>query len=511
MKREVEFIRTNEELGCDVKLFLEKKVCIEDMKVKLELELKRKDNIRPIKKRYLPSEITERNIAKLNDYGLILDEYEATTVINRIKYMSNFSSKENQKYYHENIGWLELDNGIAFRGSRLIGSNLISNLIEDKFKLSKSGNIKGWLEGINSLILEDGYLALIVVIGFTSVLTKLFNLDNHFGSLVFNLHGGLSSERDIIMRMLNSIWGDPSIEDKGLYKVFNGNIKKVIESINGNEGLSILVKNMDKKGLSNLVNEIQIKHVDSTLVLSSEKEILNPNDIRNIINSDYITEVDLDIYKNDNLKDNISYINKFIRQNYGHAGEKYVEYIFEKGINIVLDEYYLMLENVEMDLNNRKISIGKAAKVAIVLLTATYIKESLKLEINIDQLKDVMLRLEDDIKKEKEKYKLALEDIVDYFNKNKTKYILRKEDIKANSEGLYEFNGEGELEKIIIPNPKFKEIMQGLGYDNISILKVWDDKGIIEHDIGRYDKKIRFGVENPRCVVIKVKDGEMVD
>lgn len=511
MRKEVEFIRTNKDLRCDVKLFLSKGVCIEDMKVKLELELKRK-GIKPVKEEYLLGEIKESKITKLNDYGLDLDVYEVITLVDKMKYMSTQSSGENEEYYHKNVGWYEPHNGRVFRANHIIGSNLKSKLSEDKYILSKKGCIDDWLESINNFIMEDRYLALIVVIGFTSILTKLFNLENQIGSLIFNIHGGLSTERDMIMNMLNSIWADPFIKDKGLCKVFNDKVKNSIDLVEGNEGLSILVKNMDKKGICNLVNEIQSKNIDSTLVLSSENEILNPNDIKNILNKDNITEIDLDIYSSDKLKKNINIINKLIRQNYGHAGEKFVEYIFEKGIDMVLDEYYLMINTVEMDLNEREISSGKAAKIAIVLLTAIYMKESLKLIIDIDQLKEVIFRLDDDSNIEKEKYKLAFEDIVNYFNRNKSKYILKGEDIKANSEGLYELNDEGVLDSIIIPNTKFKEIMDSLGYDKNRILRVWNEKGILVNEPGRNDKKVSYGVGSPtRCIIIKVKDGELLD
>ena len=503
VRKKLEYLLADTDVESNTNLYLEKFTCIEDMKVEYELGIER-EGVGFAKERFLPSSINAI-VGKLNNYGLNYSEFTLKTIVQSIK--DTVNELETQ-YYHKDLGWGVVNGEIVFKSNKIVGSEIESSFRDENYSIKRKGEINTWVNGMNKLILTNENLELILVYGFISILVSIINKNLYIGNYLFNCYGGMNFERDLLINILKSIWTEPVTKEDIVYKVDNGKVNKLVESLSCETGYSILIKELDNKSVVNLANTILSSSLNSTVILNTDQSILDNN---NVFNRENINEVDLDSIDVEEFQKNSREIEKIVKNNYGIAGEKFVEFLLELGIGNILEEFEKIKEKIEIEpeivevMNTRKLN---EEKIAVILLTAKYLKKALGLDIETKRLKNTLLQFELENEVEVRKYSKALRSIYDYYERNKSKFVLKGDDIKSNTEGFLGTDIDGNIEKLIIPRPVFNNIIESLGYNSLRTLRTWKKKMLIEtENESRYDKKITNWTANPRCIVILVKEG----
>jgi len=507
------------------KVFLSKWLSIETKEDLIRFDIERKglgNECLTLK----PNEFNEKNISKLKDYGCYLNDWQIRNLIYHI-YPSELENLE-YYYYHEGIGWCDIDNSKAFRHNELLGVNISSVYTGTDYNLSAKGTLENWKKGIQNHVIGSKYLEVVLATAFTSPLISLIGDDNITKSIILNISGSSSIEKNTVISLALSPWGYPGKGNRGLMKTWNGSDKGIFSCLRGNKGITIAIDDTSltsKKDFTQMIYRLALgeahsahnrngkarekENWETTIILSSKIPILEALDIDRTEAKARIFEINCAEGMLTLSQEHAKSIEKFVFNNYGHAGEIFVRYLIKNGLDKINNRY----EEIKASLSKRTTKIGISqraiSKLTLIYLAAELINKSLNLNLNLNQIEQTILEIE---KKQYEKssiYIQAYNSFIEYFLDNQNQFIIKelREKIDANHLGIYEVDRDGKPLKIMIPCNKFKILIEKLGHEKLSVIQGWEKEGLLKHDKGRYDKNINFGMR--RCkgyeIIIKGK------
>lgn len=475
---------------------------------------------------YKLSEINQKNLTKLMDYGFYINEFEIAEIVDSIKQ----KVKELKPiYFYTNVGWIDINKNKMFRGFNLLGNNLKfnSNYRGEEFDLKSKGSLENWVDEVRRNITGNKLLELILSAGFAAPLINILSQYNKIKGLIINLNGLKTTQKNSAIKLALSPWGNIDLTEKSLLKRWNGEKNKDFNLLKGNFGLpigindiSINERNRFIKWIYELTSEelyidraqyygTQRENSWQTIIFSStEDSIVEEIERKKSYIQNMILEIDCD---ETSLMDDINNILSSISNNSGKAGEEFIKYILKQGFENVYMKYETVKksfidkikvnkdndEDMKVDMIYRSIE-----KLSLIQLSAILVNEVFNLNFDIERLEEFLLSIDRKFYDYTPTYQKLLNEIIGYFTINQFKFAKNDEKKKSGSIGIYETNEKNLLSKIKISNDNFKKIAESIGYNYLNIKRELKKHNYLECEKGRYDKKFKFGNVKTRGIVI---------
>lgn len=497
---------------------------IDTQKVKLEVEFFNGDKI--ISKTFDRSILTKSGIETLIQYGVCYDTDKPKRLLDYLLISEQFADIE---YVHTQLGWGEIDGKKVFKSNKLISaedSNLKSKYI-GSLDLEPKGDRDKWFEMIKSEVVGNIPLTTVMLAGFASPLLGFLNEKYDLGSILFNLSNSSSKGKTTAAMLATSVFGNPAI-DKSTMITFNATNNALVsfaskcnshtialdEAIistasDVTKQLYTLCAGRDKLRL-NTDSELKEATSFSSFIISTAEYDLIPDSSTNGIRA-RVFEL------NDTFTtsaENSVKIKSTVTENYGYAGNEFVEFIMKEKIDKI-EEDYLLCQKALMTKYEEKLTFKSKgeltervfSKLAIILQAGAYFNECFGIEID-DNLIDYLLSIEKHINENSDRTKYLLDCILQFVAINENKFITEHNCYgfppSAPWGRIIKTNSETE---IIILKSKADEIFKDNKIlDSKNLLNTLKRKGILDCESDRLCKRYTLGRKGnkPSCYIFKI-------
>ncbi len=416
------------------------------------------------------------------------------------------------KYTHKTLGFKTYNNKKLFLLKNCIG-DLDSTYCDDRFKF-ELGSADEFDKFVTDEIMPTAETQLALVMGLTSVLASDIDDYADVKTIVMNLCGASSTGKTTIAQFIASLWGNAAIGNQSMVRTFNGTTNAIFTAIEGINGVPIILDDATtasylnksqlvyqlaqgeaRSRMSNYGQEVKQGLPWSGLaVITSEAPLLSSAENRLGLLARVIDTNNIVWTKDANHS---SEIKRFIQNNYGHIGSKYVEEYMKlekSDIKRLFDESReeLLAEIKDKDgLTERVVS-----KLATICSTAKLIKPLLGYEIDVESITKLLVGFEASSVDNRHVALKALDVIKNYISEN-YKYFNRNSmdcsdwtTTSGKLQGRLEFFGEVMI--ATLTSQKVREILESNRfYEFETILKYWGDNDAIKKQSGRNTVNIR--------------------
>ncbi len=498
-----------------------KYIDIDTNKIKLEFDIFNGDTI--ITKVFDRSILTKSGIETLIQYGVCYDTNKPKRLLDYLSVSEQFAEIE---YFHTQLGWDEIDGNTVFKSNKLISAD--NSELRSKYlgslDLEPKGDRNKWFEMIKSEVIGNIPLTTVMLAGFASPLLGFLNEKYDLGSILFNLSNSSSKGKTTAAMLATSVFGNPAI-DKSTMITFNATNNALVsfaskcnshtialdEAIISSASdvtkqLYTLCAGRDKLRL-NTDSELKEAAAFSSFIISTAEYDLIPDSATNGIRA-RVFEL------NDTFTtsaENSVKIKSTVTENYGYAGNEFVEFLIKEKINNIEKDYikcqnallenYLKKNSVKGELTERVFS-----KLAIILQTAIYFEECFKIEIN-DKIFNYLLDIEKNIGKVSDRAQFLLECIRQSVEDNNKKYITETTRYSPDSP-LGEIKNNGLKTEITILKSEAERIFQANNiYDAKGLLHILKTRGQLKCEKDRQYKKLKLNKHDSvrqKCYVFVV-------
>lgn len=460
--------------------------------------------------------LKKNNISDLLQYGASFNDNNTQDIIDYLLLCDEKAPIENS---HIKLGFCDINNKIAFKSSILISTDDTTSTYTGSLELSPKGDINVWIEMIKNEVLGNTPLELALVLGFASPILAFLNTKYDFGSVVFNFSNESSKGKSTAGMLASSVFSRPMIKH-GTMINFNSTNNALIKFISDCNAHTVII---DEGGTSvnndykNLLYTIcsgndklrlntdgalkETQNFSSFIITTAEFDIVDENAPKGIMARAF--QINDTFTKSAENSDNIK---TTVLRNYGFAGIVFVRHLLEK-INVLEEDYIkakkILIEKVDIvqELTDRIIS-----KFAILLVTASYIKEIFKFDINLEQFSKYLLKLENNIGLKANPEQKLMDIISQFFVSNISRFKNGfKSDLVSNAMGMYEINDR--TIKISILKKEFEKFVKSNNLVNYKvILKKLCEKKLLVHEKDRLYKRIRLATKSPlvSCYIFKL-------
>ena len=421
---------------------------------------------------------------------------------------------------YSTVGWFKYKDDLLFRTNRVITDYKdIQSIYQynGNFQLEPkiyNNDYNLYIDYLNKALVTSGSM-FAVVVGLSSALVSLLKHSIQIENIFIHLFGDSSSGKSTFLKLAVSMWGNPT--SPPLVSEWNSTVNAIYATLSGNLGIccgideascsnsdfSTLIYNIshgrDKAKCNKDSSLRKEKTWQTTIISTAEESLLDKTKRNNGIKARCLEFFNLDITQNSNHAD---YINNFIIQNYGILGEKFVELLYKKSINIIINDYNICRKYFEKKIQNKtNISDRLIKTYAVLLQTAIYIK---KLDIAIESIMivDILIEHHNSMIENSNPVNEIINIITDYVVSHKNRFPTIR-DCSSN----YDMDCEGVIQdgKLYIIDTIFKEIILKNKFSDFTLVKKWlFNNGYLEKHHSKYYKyKIINGIKT-KCYEIKI-------
>lgn len=457
--------------------------------------------------------LTSLGMKELLRMGVLYDERQ-TKELQRYLMISAYNAET--ETVHKTLGW----NGDIFLSSKSFSENKTSSKYIGGIDFSPKGSKDTYLDMIKEQVLQHTPLLFVWLIGFCSIILNYLNKHFDFGCLIFALNN-LSSKGKTTSAMLSASIASNPIFDKGLITNFSGTSNAVLNFVSQSNGHTVVLdeagtaealqsrkllyqmcSGRERKRLNTSGKLKETAEFNSAIIVTGEYSIIEssaPNGIRARI-FELTDELTLN-------SEHSSIIKTTVLNNYGLLYEDFITYVFNY-LDDILDDYKSISEVLKMGFQGVKGELTDRVleKLAVIYLTAYYVKDCFELELNLEDVKEYIYTLENRINTEADLSDKALDCILDYISRNSYKFIRTNiSDCESCVEGkIIQINNSVEISilKSVADN-----ILSKSGFENnITIARKWQQKGILTTEGDRTNKRIKITADLPLlpCYIFKL-------
>lgn len=430
--------------------------------------------------------LTKNELPFLLDSGLDVAGYKLKPALS---FIDQHEKLHKPQYYHDKLGWAIFEKQLVYKHQNVIGPKKTFSNYKGNFLIEPYGDVQKWRAIIKQWVVGHTPLELMLAAGFSAVLVGLLNVSKKadVDSLIFHLAGNSTTGKTTAVMVAVSAFGSPSMKN-GLLQSYNGTKNAMIGMLTGNYGTPIVfdessMNRMNKQALSGLLYEIaqnmerarmdkdaNVKEIDTwaTSVFSTGEHTMvgnsNANEgIRARVFEFVNVEWTKDAVASDQLKE-------MLLNNYGNAAPYFIRYLQKVGLENIYKKWEEYKKQLSKDMPPSKFKDRIGNKFALVLTAAHYVNESLKLNLSVSAISDMLIQQEERSMGERELgpkfYRLLKEKLIQY--KRNFKFDRR------DNTGDYEIWGfieekKGKTYCYILPSI-FEKLVGELGFSDSSIL-----------------------------------------
>lgn len=446
------------------------------------------------------------------NYLIVQNNFRNLVYSELLRQTNSLIAKNKFNYEHKCLGWVELNGKNIFLLDR---TNLMNGYFSKCIR-STGTFVKGNEDEYDKMLEENVFnntsMTLAYMLGFCSVVSSLISDDRDVGVLIVGLTGRSTTGKTTALKLMASIWGDPS-ELKGTTILRNNASEKAFTTqCSGLYGYPILWDDLftnskikvddflyeKSKGTQRVVSTTNGDNDFSRMGYSGLVAITGEESLVEKTNGSmglYARIIDFHEISWTSSGQNATEIKNVISQNYGFKAKPYVEYIQSLEKSYLLEDYDECVEIVNSRIKFQDDFTDRISKkYAIILLTIKLVNKCFNLTLDENQIIDFALKIEEEQYQERDKGRLAYEFIYSYYMANKNKFDIKFKDlnneIKASKlprEG--KSIEEGKDVNLYISCSIVKKILNNNSFPQLdSYKKEWKDKGYTKCEKNRYDK-----------------------
>ena len=422
-----------------------------------------------------------------------------------IDYLIKSDSIAKMKFSFSKLGWCVSPLGeLIFKGYKAFGSTQ-PMLYGGNLDLTPTGKLKKWVCLVKDEIINNIPLSFVLCLGFSSPVLQFLNLTHDLGSIFFNIVQDSSKGKSTSEMLAISVFANPKLND-GTLITYNGTDNAISDYISSCQGFTV---GLDEVGMNNTSNFPKLLYVltsgRSKLRLngdSSQKEVKRYSSVivstgeYNIIQEDTPLGLKARVFELKNQMtssaESSDIIKKTIIQNYGLAGEIFIEYLLTKITEIEKDyekEFDHLLSHCKKE---NKLTKRIFSKLAVISLSAKYANDALNLELNLSEIKKYILKLENEISTEKTPEEFLIDVIQKDVVLHGNKYSYNSTSEFDKGYGAIRHRNDGYVEVCLTENSFFRIV----NMHNISnwknILHNLRDIGILITEGDRLTKRLKI-------------------
>lgn len=406
--------------------------------------------------------LSKFGLKTLFSYGVRFNETDIDEVN---KYLMNTDMKAEIVYGYSKLGWDKIDNNLVFRYNHLIANEQLSKeyIYNGSICLNHKGTLDEWCNMIQNEVCGNIPMIYLLMASFSSPLLSMLNYTHDFGSVLFCLCNSSSKGKSTTAMLCASIYSSPVL-NKGVAISFNGTENALQEFLSQINGLSVVFDELGASTISNLERVLysfclgrsklrlngdaslqDVKEFSSVIFTTSEISFISEKSMDGI--KTRVFQIEDTLTKNAQNSDNIKNV---VMQNYGVAGNEYLQMLVNKGQEIIEADYQkykdmLIKNSKELDEKlqvkssniltdstlaayeqKKRLTDRILSKLAIVVQAAEYAKELFNFNIEISDMIDYSLNLTNAIESaqtpEDELLTIVHEDFVKNIRKYKMNY-----------------------------------------------------------------------------------------
>ena len=406
--------------------------------------------------------LSKFGLKTLFSYGVRFNETDIDEVN---KYLMNTDMKAEIVYGYSKLGWDKIDNNLVFRYNHLIANEQLSKeyIYNGSLCLNHKGTLDEWCNMIQNEVCGNIPMTYLLMASFSSPLLSMLNYTHDFGSVLFCLCNSSSKGKSTTAMLCASIYSSPVL-NKGVAISFNGTENALQEFLSQINGLSVVFDELGASTISNLERVLysfclgrsklrlngdaslqDVKEFSSVIFTTSEISFISEKSMDGI--KTRVFQIEDTLTKNAQNSDNIKNI---VMQNYGVAGNEYLQMLVNKGQEIIEADYQkykdmLIKNSKELDEKlqvkgsniltdstlaayeqKKRLTDRILSKLAIVVQATAYAKELFNFNIEISDMIDYSLNLTNAIESaqtpEDELLTIVHEDFVKNIRKYKINY-----------------------------------------------------------------------------------------
>lgn len=406
--------------------------------------------------------LSKFGLKTLLSYGVRFNETDIDEVN---KYLMRTDMKAEIVYGYSKLGWDKIDNNLVFRYNHLIANEQLSKeyIYNGSLCLNHKGTLDEWCNMIQNEVCGNIPMTYLLMASFSSPLLSMLNYTHDFGSVLFCLCNSSSKGKSTTAMLCASIYSSPVL-NKGVAISFNGTENALQEFLSQINGLSVVFDELGASTISNLERVLysfclgrsklrlngdaslqDVKEFSSVIFTTSEISFISEKSMDGI--KTRVFQIEDTLTKNAQNSDNIKNI---VMQNYGVAGNEYLQMLVNKGQEIIEADYQkykdmLIKNSKELDEKlqvkgsniltdstlaayeqKKRLTDRILSKLAIVVQAAEYAKELFNFNIEISDMIDYSLNLTNAIESaqtpEDELLTIVHEDFVKNIRKYKMNY-----------------------------------------------------------------------------------------
>lgn len=406
--------------------------------------------------------LSKFGLKTLFSYGVRFNETDIDEVN---KHLMNTDMKAEIVYGYSKLGWDKIDNNLVFRYNHLIANEQLSKeyIYNGSLCLNHKGTLDEWCNMIQNEVCGNIPMTYLLMASFSSPLLSMLNHTHDFGSVLFCLCNSSSKGKSTTAMLCASIYSSPVL-NKGVAISFNGTENALQEFLSQINGLSVVFDELGASTISNLERVLysfclgrsklrlngdaslqDVKEFSSVIFTTSEISFISEKSMDGI--KTRVFQIEDTLTKNAQNSDNIKNV---VMQNYGVAGNEYLQMLVNKGQEIIEADYQkykdmLIKNSKELDEKlqvkgsniltdstlaayeqKKRLTDRILSKLAIVVQAAEYAKELFNFNIEISDMIDYSLNLTNAIESaqtpEDELLTIVHEDFVKNIRKYKMNY-----------------------------------------------------------------------------------------
>lgn len=271
------------------------------------------------------------------------------------------------------------------------------------YHLEPEGTLNVWKGMVYTEVLPHIPLQTMLSIGFSAPLVGYLSKKyDDVDTLLVHLVGDSTKGKTTGALLAASIFGMPSDKKKGLMKSWNGTKNAIANSLAGNYGIPVVLDELSMSNAKSLTSDLYV------LTNGKEKSRLN-DEMKQRKQGTWATTIlstgEQSIFERTNQNvgltvrafefsniywtssaENADEIRGVIQNNYGYAGQAFIQYLFEQGLTI-MEEKWNEWQKVCLDaLPESPFRTRIAKKYAIILAAGDIANEALGLMLDLEDI-----------------------------------------------------------------------------------------------------------------------------
>lgn len=388
--------------------------------------------------------ITERQVTILLTKGADVGGWKIKTLIN---YFFESEKKAKVVYQHKVLGWYEYENNYFYAHEKSLKpiNKIYSQYVGD-FNLCKKGEEDKWLQTIRNYVVGHAEMELALCMGFSAILIGYVNqiLQEHFESLVFHISGNSTMGKTTAATVAVSGFGDAKEGTHSLIQSFNGTDNALTNLMSNNNGVPLVcdetslsfmgtqklvtvlytwAKNVSKLRLDKNSNPKPRSKWATSIITTGEGSVIDQVNQNEGIRSRVFE------FKNIQWTKSAAHSNSLVKefsQNYGHGVEPFIKTLLgysKRDISNMLEKETKQMESClpKSKFQNR---IGK--KFALIILTAKYLNETFGFDLNIEDIRSLLIQQEEESIEERVIGPKVVEQLKEWLVMNQKHFVLNK-------------------------------------------------------------------------------------